>query len=222
MNLKRKTDLGPRKTPRQARSMVTVDAVFEATIQVLLSDGPQRLTTTRVADRAGVSVGTLYQYYPNKQSLLHAVLQQHLDRVARSVESACREQHHAPLDVMVKGLVAAFVGAKTARVDESRALYLVVAELDAGELVREASERMRAATAAMLETAVDAKFNDLPMVTFIFLSAMVGPTRAMLEGRAPARMLRALREQLVTLCSAYLDRVACRPATRRSALATRR
>ena len=55
----------PRKTPIQARSTVTVEAISEATIQVLLSHGAERLTTTRVAERAGVSVGTLYQYYPN-------------------------------------------------------------------------------------------------------------------------------------------------------------
>ena len=50
----------PRKTPVQARATVTVGAICEATIQVLLSHGADRLTTTRVADRAGVSVGTLY------------------------------------------------------------------------------------------------------------------------------------------------------------------
>ena len=60
--------LEPRKTPVQARSTVTVEAISEATIQVLLRHGAERLTTTRVAQRAGVSVGTLYQYYPNKQS----------------------------------------------------------------------------------------------------------------------------------------------------------
>jgi len=57
--------MAPRKTPRQARSVLTVDAVFEATLQVLLSHGLAGLTTTRVAERTGVSVGTLYQYFPN-------------------------------------------------------------------------------------------------------------------------------------------------------------
>ena len=66
--------LDPRKTPVQARSAVTVDAILSATIQVLLAEGQERLTTTRVAYRAGVSVGTLYQYFPNKQDLLRAVL----------------------------------------------------------------------------------------------------------------------------------------------------
>src|SRR5215468_8747419 len=74
------TALEPRKAPVQARSVVTVEAISEATIQVLLSHGTDRLTTTRVAERAGVSVGTLYQYYPNKQSLLFTVLEDHLDR----------------------------------------------------------------------------------------------------------------------------------------------
>ena len=60
----------------------------EATIQVLLTHGPDRLTTTRVAERAGVSVGTLYQYYPNKRSLLFAVLEDHLKKVSAAVERA--------------------------------------------------------------------------------------------------------------------------------------
>src|SRR5712672_642610 len=80
----------PRKTPIQARATVTVGAISEATIQVLLSHGPDRLTTTRVAERAGVSVGTLYQYFPNKQALLYAVLEVHGGKVAEAMESACR------------------------------------------------------------------------------------------------------------------------------------
>ena len=67
----------PRKTPQQTRSVITVQAINDATIQVLLKAGQERLTTVRVAERAGVSVGTLYQYFPNKQSLLFAVREQH-------------------------------------------------------------------------------------------------------------------------------------------------
>ena len=70
--------------------------------QVLLSPEADRLTTTRVAERAGVSVGTLYQYYPNKQSLLFAVLEDHLDRVSAVVEAARRRARGKPLAEMVK------------------------------------------------------------------------------------------------------------------------
>src|ERR1700744_1131571 len=69
--------LEPRKTPVQARSAASVEAILQATIQVLLKDGKLKLTTTRVAHRAGVSVGTLYQYSPNKSALLQALLKAH-------------------------------------------------------------------------------------------------------------------------------------------------
>src|SRR6516164_10394325 len=82
--------LEPRKSPVQARSAASVDAILEATIQVLLSVGKERLTTTRVARRAGVSVGTLYQYFPNKSSLLQGALKRHLDEVKEAVDRVCR------------------------------------------------------------------------------------------------------------------------------------
>jgi AcrR family transcriptional regulator len=66
-----------------------VDAILEATIQVLLQVGKEPLTTTKVALRAGVSVGTLYQYFPNKSALLQAALTRHLTEVTKAVELAC-------------------------------------------------------------------------------------------------------------------------------------
>src|ERR1700741_5684132 len=102
----------PRKTPIQARSTVTVEAISEATIQVLLSHGAGRLTTTRVADRAGVSVGTLYQYYPNKRSLLFAVFEDHLDKVTRAVEVACEDACHKHRSEMIRQAVEPYVEGK--------------------------------------------------------------------------------------------------------------
>jgi len=103
-----------RKTPVQARSTTTVEAIFGATIQVLLRYGPDRLTMTRVAERAGVSVGTLY-HYPNKHSLLFAILERHFDCAIEAVESACEQHHHQPLDAMVEAVVPAFTDAKLER-----------------------------------------------------------------------------------------------------------
>lgn len=61
----------PKKTPGQRRSRATVDAILQAAAQILEKDGFRRLTTNRVAERAGVSISSLYQYFPNKQALVH-------------------------------------------------------------------------------------------------------------------------------------------------------
>ena len=202
--------LKPRRQPRQARSQVTVDAIFEATIQVLLASGLQRLTTIRVAERAGVSVGTLYQYYPNKQALLFGVLQRHLLRVGEAVGAAAASVHGTPLAVMIPVVVQAFVQAKTERVDEARALHAVADALDTRELVQAAEKRGRDALGAMLATATDARFDNLPLISYVLTVAMIGPTRAMLEGGVPRAILRGLRGQLESLCLGYLEREARR------------
>lgn len=195
----------PRKTPAQRRSKVTVDAIFEATTQVLLADGLQRLTTTRVAERAGVSVGTLYQYYPNKQLLLFAVLGRHLARIGQCVERAAQEAHGKPKTVMVREVVGAFLAAKMADVEEARAMYAVASELDSLELVAAAGGRCVAALAAMLATAKGHRIDDPQVVAFYLFSAMTGPTRAILEAGADPKMLATLPAQVERLCIGYLD-----------------
>jgi AcrR family transcriptional regulator len=198
--------LTPRKNPRQARSQATVDAIFEAAIQVLLGDGLQRLTTIRVAERAGVSVGTLYQYYPHKQALLFAVLERHLVKVRDAITEAAAASHHTPLATMVSAVVDALVEVKTGRIEESRALYGVFAELNSRRVLREHEQRCRTALAAMLKTAKDAKFRDLDKVVFVMTTAMSGPTRAVVEGSGPPKMVGALRRHLRSLCLGYLER----------------
>jgi AcrR family transcriptional regulator len=204
MKTQERREFSPRKTPVQARSGVTVEAIQEATIQVLLGHGRERLTTTRVAERAGVSVGTLYQYYPNKRALLFCVLEQHLSRVADAVERACREQLHQPLEAMVKGVVEAFVEAKMERTDISLALYSIASELDGEALVRRNGKRARKALTGLLETAPERQFENVQFTAMMMFAAMANATRAVLESGASLRMVRMLRRELVLLCHGYL------------------
>jgi len=194
----------PRKTPIQARSTVTVEAISEATIQVLLSHGAERFTTTRVAERAGVSVGTLYQYYPNKQSLLFAVLEHHMNNVATRVEAACESACYKPLAEMIKEMVEAFVDAKMERVDVSAALYRVAADVGGPALIKRISQRSRKAIAATLQTAPDAKSPPDKFAIDIMLAAMAGTMRSLLEAGPTSDTVRKSREQLVLLCQSYM------------------
>lgn len=198
----------PRKTPVQARSTVTVETISEATIQVLLSHGTDRLTTTRVAERAGVSVGTLYQYYPNKQSLLFAVLEDHLDKVSAAVEAACEHARHKPSAEMVKEVVEAFVDAKMERTDLSTALYRIAAELGGPVLVRRTSQRSLKALEEMLRTAPDAGSHQEKFAIQMMFAAMAGATRSVLEAGASPAMVRKVRDHLVLLCQSYMVAVA--------------
>jgi AcrR family transcriptional regulator len=196
--------LEPRKTPVQRRAAVTVGAISEATIQVLLKQGLNRLTTTRVAERAGVSVGTLYQYYPNKESLLFAVLADHLDHVTAAVEAACERARHQPLSDMVKAVVEAFVDAKMERSDVSRALYQFAADLGGPALVKRVGQRSRKALEAMLQTASDIASPPDRFAVEMMFAAMAGATRYVLEAGASPAMIRGLREHLVVLCQSYM------------------
>src|ERR1035437_8012557 len=122
--------LEPRKSQVQARSAASVEAILKATIQVLLKVGKERLTTTRVAARAGVSVGTLYQYFPNKSALLRAALQRHMDEIGEALQTVCREQSGSSLEQMGTALVTSFLDAKMKEPKASVALYSVSSDVD--------------------------------------------------------------------------------------------
>ncbi len=70
---KNKPTLAPRKRPKQARSQQMQQDILDACIRVLRRDGIARLTTPRIAEAAGISVGSLYQYFPNKEAILYAI-----------------------------------------------------------------------------------------------------------------------------------------------------
>ena len=156
--------LEPRKSPVQARSAASVDAILEATIQVLLKVGKERLTTTRVALRAGVSVGTLYQYFPNKSALLQAALKRHLDEVTDAVELVCKEQKGETLRKMVTALITAFLQAKMRDAKTSVALYSVSSDVDGAKIVQQMGTRFNKAIVRMLATACEPLTTDPQLV----------------------------------------------------------
>jgi AcrR family transcriptional regulator len=198
------TAFEPRKMPIQTRATVTVGAICEAAIQVLLSHGADRLTTTRVAERAGVSVGTLYQYYPNKRSLLFAAFEDHMEKVARAVEIAGAGAYHKPMPEMIRQVVEAFVDVKMQRADISVALYKVAPDVGGPVLVKQTGQRLRKAVESMLMTAPDLKLAPDGFAIDMMLSAMSGAMRSALEAGASPAMFRKVREHLVLLCQSYM------------------
>ena len=196
--------LKARKQPVQARSEQTLTVIFDATVQVLLRHGYAHLTTTRIAERAGVSVGSLYQYFPNKQSLLAAVLGRHLDQIAEAMESACIAGKGQNAITIAHLLVDAFVDAKTNQIALSRALYLLPAELGRDEQAAQTTARCAKAIGTLLATHRDDIVEE-PMAVFVVTTCLIGPVQALLSVEEPeAEKIAALRVQLKQLLSGYL------------------
>ena len=199
--------LEPRKTPQQARSTATVEAIRTATIQVLLADGPTRLTTTRVAARAGVSIGTMYQYYPHKQALLFAILEQKLDMVEAAMLAATETLAGHDLETIAHGLADAWLDAKTTDIEASRAIYGIAAGFDIAARMARGANLLRQEIGRLLATASDARFADVDATAFMMLALLAGSTRTVLEHGASERDLACLRRELPRACYGYLDAV---------------
>ena len=206
--------LEPRKTPVQARSAASVEAILEATIQVLLNVGKERLTTTKVALRAGVSVGTLYQYFPNKNALLQAVLKRHLGAVTDAVGLVCKQQQGETLQKMATTLVTAFLHAKMRDAKTSVALYSVSSDVDGAKIVQQMGTRFNEAIVRMLATAREPLTTDPQLVASMLEGMMVGVSRRMLESGAPDKQLDAFRRELIFVACAYLDACSARAPDR--------
>ncbi len=138
----------PRKSASQSRSRATVDALVEATARILVREGFDKASTNRIALAAGVSVGSLYQYFPSKEALVAAVIERHNRDLMQVVRGALAEVAALPVEEAARKLVAAAIAAH--RVDP--ALHRVLAEqtphvgmtADVGALNRETFGLFRA------------------------------------------------------------------------------
>ncbi len=99
-----------RKTPRQARSRVLHEAILDAAARILTRDGRARTNTNAIAREAGVSVGSLYQYFANLEGIIHALVHRHSQRI-HDLVAHCLEPPPATLEEAIRRIVAAVFAA---------------------------------------------------------------------------------------------------------------
>jgi AcrR family transcriptional regulator len=114
----------PRKHASQDRSRATVDALVEATARILVREGFDKASTNHIAAKAGVSVGSLYQYFPGKEALVAAVMERHNQELMQVVRGTLTEVASLPMERAVRRLVAVAIQAH--RIDPK--LHRVLAE----------------------------------------------------------------------------------------------
>jgi AcrR family transcriptional regulator len=140
MTVRKNPRISSRKQPQQARSTELVAAILQAAAQVLAKEGAQRFTTARVAEKAGVSIGSLYQYFPNKAAILFRLQSDEWRQTSDMLRDILVDARQPPLE-RLRTLVHAFVRSECEEADMRVALD------DAAPLYRDAPEA-RAAKAA--------------------------------------------------------------------------
>jgi AcrR family transcriptional regulator len=129
--------ISSRKQPKQTRSAELVATILQAAVQVLTREGAQRFTTARVAEKAGVSIGSLYQYFPNKAAILFRLQSDEWRQTTELLRVILADVDRPPLE-RLRSLIHAFIGSEC---DEAA---MRVALHDAAPLYRDAPEARKA------------------------------------------------------------------------------
>ena len=142
----------------QGRSRVTVDAILEAAARLFVRDGYPNTTTNRIAELAGVSVGSLYEYFPNKGSILLALLQRQFNGTLDLMRERLAAVRGASLDVVVRTIARTTIEAHYKELDLNRILIASMARVahwrNMEKVSFSAAELMREALAHLIEDPV--------------------------------------------------------------------
>jgi AcrR family transcriptional regulator len=191
-----------RRTPRQARAQSKVEAIFEATVQILQREGTAAVNTNRIAERAGVSVSTIYQYFRNKDELLLALARRELGLHQGSMLDVAAAAGSTEVDRL---LIRAVLAASTKR---NRLRHMVIEIMSAQgrshELAAPARE-LDKLIASHRKTVLPSATRDLsPMESFVLVRAVQGAIYAGLREDSPFLHSPQFEDELVRLVRGYL------------------
>ncbi|MEN2474465.1 TetR family transcriptional regulator [Burkholderia sp. GS2Y] len=208
MTDRRNPRIATRKQPRQARSTRLVEDVLQAAVQVLASEGAQRFTMARVAERAGVSVGSLYQYFPNKASVLFRLQHDEWRQTAEMLRGMLEDTRQAPPE-RLRTVVHAFIRSEC---DEAR---MRIALDDAAPLYRDAPEaqEIRAAGTVIFRAFMREALPDVPDATLAVACDLITTTltaggKAFSEHERTPAEIDAYSTAMADMFCAYLERLA--------------
>jgi len=196
----------PRKSASQERSRHTVAALVEATARVLVKEGYESTNTNKIAQAAGVSIGSLYQYFPNKEALVAAVVERHKQEMMQLFREALAAVMARPIDAGVRELVTVMIDAH--RVDPKLHRVLVEQVPRNGRLEVEAFDREACALIRGYLEAHRSELDvpDLDMAAFICVATVESLTHAAVVHRPEALSDKAglFVEDLTRLVVQYL------------------
>ncbi|MGX9393382.1 TetR family transcriptional regulator [Nitrobacteraceae bacterium UC4446_H13] len=204
MPTRRRAQISSRKQPKQARSNDLVAAVLQAAVQVLAKEGAQRFTTARVAEKAGVSVGSLYQYFPNKAAILFRLQSDEWRQTTEMLGAILGDAGRPPFE-RLRRLVHSFIRSEC---DEAA---VRVALDDAAPLYRDAPEARQARAAGdrifeafMREVLPEASKAAREMASNLITTTMSTVGKQFSEAPRTPREIKAYADAMADMFCAYL------------------
>jgi len=194
----------PRKQPRQRRAQATVDAILQATAHILIEHGYEGASTNRIAKRAGVSIGSLYQYFPNKTALVLAVANRHADQMLNLLAQTAIDLADAPIEQAVRSYVRAMVEAHAVEPELHR--VLAAHALQSGfEHIVEIDRRARRIVRTYLELRKDELIvGDIETAAFVLVTSVDAIIHAHPLYEPDGIAFSALEEEITALVLRYL------------------
>ncbi|WP_277593452.1 TetR family transcriptional regulator [Pseudomonas chlororaphis] len=208
MSNRRTPQVSSRKAPKQARSTELVAAILEAATQVLAREGAQRFTTARVAEKAGVSIGSLYQYFPNKAAILFRLQSDEWQQTTQMLRSILEDLGITPLE-RLRVLVRVFIQSEC---EEAR---MRVALNDAAPLYRHAPEAqaVKAQGERIFQAFMEEALPDAPQATRALAADLITTTLSSVgkefsETPRSAAEIQTYADAMADMFCAYLTQVA--------------
>lgn len=195
----------PRKQPRQARSRATVDALLDAAARVLVQEGYGAANTNRIAEVAGISVGSLYQYFPSKEALIVALRQRHAAQMGALLQEQAQKLAGAALPTAVQTLVHAVVQAHLVDPALHRALGEQVPRAVLLNHQDDIGDAMRATLLALLVAHRDAILvRDLALACFVLMHTVEALVHAALDVPEPRSSMAVMETEIQAVVLRYL------------------
>jgi AcrR family transcriptional regulator len=191
-----------RRQPKQRRAQITVDAVLDAVVVILKQHGAGAVTTNRIADVAGVSVGSVYQYFPDKHAIFAALHDRHAEEIGGAVERTLAEHAGAPLEERMRALIGALVDAHSPDPELYELLDSEVPHRAHG--ARKLEERLRRLLRAALSERLPERPRDVEGALFVLAHMVDALAHGAALRRPPGLSLAAAKEEAVRAVVAYL------------------
>ncbi|HTR73933.1 MAG TPA: TetR/AcrR family transcriptional regulator [Solirubrobacterales bacterium] len=198
--------LAPRKTAKQTRAQLTVEAILEAAAELFERYGYAGATTNRIAERAGVSIGSLYQYFPNKDAILVALTHRHLtDGMAALAPQLERLDRGEPWDAVLPDVVEAMVEMHAVAPMLHRSLF------EETRLPKEVRDELEALEDALVELTAQALLadpttdpDDARLIAAVVVNAIEGLTHRLVLRPPAGATPESIAHEITTLIRAYL------------------